>query len=786
MYPVNLLFKGGQTMPNIKQEIRAKGLLLKKACGLVLSVPLVMGASYSNAVSLEEIVVTAQKREESLQDTPIAITAFTSTALVDKGISDISELAQLTPNLVFDTASQIGGAANAAAIFIRGIGNTDFALTTDPGVGTYVDGVYISRSVGGVLDVLDVERIEILRGPQGTLFGRNTIGGAVSITTRRPAEELQGAIELTAGNEGRINVRASIDLPLSETVRTSFAMSSKQRDGYVRRVFDGAELGDEDKQSFRGTIYFEPNETWDFQLSADYSEADESSSAGIASGFTAGAGVLGYVESIGRNPFDQADVGQTIAELTSDFVSSIDNPVNYGNFAQFSTSEVKGVSLISNLNLGDHDIKYTVAYRETESAFSNDADGAPFPITDIQNLQYEHEQTSHEFQFTGSLLDNRFKYAAGLYYFEEQGTDTVQVPLLLPAFIGFPINGDNTTFVNNFATVDNESEAAYFQTTYDINDTFSTTFGIRSTEDTKTYGYAQFLGVNIIDGFPTTTPAGPFAPLIGNGIGSETKVFKETQYKFGVDATLENGTLLYYSYSEGFKSGGFVLRYVIPRAEPLSFNPETLISHEIGLKWQSSNDLYRLNAAVFSSEYEDIQVTLFDAGGGPVSANAGTADISGLELEFTAILSDSLQLELGYGYTDAEYTSLTDLSALGLSLGVTLDSELVNTPEHTASIGLEYTTELTGKDLVFRADYSYTSEIFNDSQNSQFLFQDDVSLLNISARLALTGQSDLVGYVENLTDERYIISGNSNFGLGFHSPVVSHPREVGVTYRHRF
>ena len=583
-------------------------------------------------------------------------------------------------------------------------------------------------------------------------------------------------------------MRASVDLPLSETVRASFAVSSKQRDGYVRRVFDGAELGDEDKLSFRGSLYFEPNDTWDFQLSADYSDADESSSPGIAAGFTAGVGVLGYAESIGRDPSNQADVAQTIAELTSDFVSSVDNPVSYGVYPQFSESEVKGASLISNLHLGDHDIKYTVAYRETESAFSNDADGAPFAITDIQNLQYEHEQTSHELQFTGSLLDNSLKYAAGLYYFEEEGQDTVQVPLLLPAFIGFPINADNTTFVNNFATVDNDSDAAYFQTTYDINDAFSTTFGIRRTEDTKTYGYAQFLGTEILPvDIPATPPVvGAFAPLIGAGIGSETEVFKETQYKFGVDATLEDGTLLYYSYSEGFKSGGFVLRYVIPRTEPLSFSPETLTTHEIGLKWQSDNDLYRLNAAVFSSEYEDIQVTLFDAGGGPVSANAGTADINGLELELTAILSDNLQLELGYGYTSAEYTSLTDLSDLGLSLGVALDSALVNTPEHTASISLEYTTELAGKELALRTDYSYTSEIFNDSQNSQFLFQDDVSLVNISARFALTSQSDLVAHVENVTDERYIISGNSNFGLGFHSPVVSRSREVGVTYRHRF
>ena len=169
-----------------------------------------MGSSSFNvgAAVLEEIVVTAQKREEGLQDTPIAVTAFTSAALEDKNIENIAQLADFTPNLIFDTTSPVSGLSSGAVVFIRGIGNTDFSLTTDPGVGTYVDGVYISRSAGGVLDVLDVERIEVLRGPQGTLFGRNTIGGALNIISRKPADELEGKVELSVGNYDRQNVRA--------------------------------------------------------------------------------------------------------------------------------------------------------------------------------------------------------------------------------------------------------------------------------------------------------------------------------------------------------------------------------------------------------------------------------------------------------------------------------------------------------------------------------------------------------------------------------------------------
>ena len=186
--------------------------------------------------AIEEIIVTAQKREESLQDTPVAVTAFTETAIEARGLDDISKIANFTPNLVFDTTSPISGLSSGAIAFVRGIGNSDFSLTTDPGVGIYVDGVYMSRSAGGVLDVLDIERIEVLRGPQGTLFGRNTIGGAINITARKPGNELGGQVAVTAGNFERRDVRASVDVPISDQLRATIAVSEKNRDGFVERV----------------------------------------------------------------------------------------------------------------------------------------------------------------------------------------------------------------------------------------------------------------------------------------------------------------------------------------------------------------------------------------------------------------------------------------------------------------------------------------------------------------------------------------------------------------------
>ncbi len=783
---------------------------------------------------LEEIVVTAQKRSESLQDTPIAITAFTATALADKGINDISEIANFTPGLVFDTTSPIGGASSGAAVFIRGIGNTDFSLTTDPGVGTYVDGVYVSRSVGGVLDVLDVERIEVLRGPQGTLFGRNTIGGAINIVSRRPADEFEAAIEGSLGNDGRANLRASIDLPISDTLKSSFSFSSKNRDGFVDRPLVGDELGDEERISFRGAFDFTPNDTWDFQASFDYTDIDESAAPSVGLGFTAGpgpsrnappappngAGVLGVSFLLDNaiplptgnavNPFIPGVpeffgvIGNGLATLNQSVVPNIESDVSFGTGIQFSEVEVFGASFVANYHGNNFDLKYTGSYRNTQSQFANDADNSPFQLTEIINDNYDVDQQTHELQLTGTAAEGRFKYAAGLFYFEEDGTDDVNVPVSIPSPDFGP--GSGAVFsaaIRNDASVENESEAAYFQATYDINDVWAVTGGIRYTEDTKGYAFTQNIGANLnndpllfLIGAPgiaaQVEEGGPLVPglipLVGDGTGSVSETFDETQFKFGLDAQLNDNTLVYYSFSQGFKSGGFVLRYVAAVPAPLSFEPETLDTHEIGVKWQSSDSRFRINAAAYTSDYEDVQVTLFDALGGPITDNAGAADINGFEIEATAFLTDNFKLDLSYGYIDAEYTEITPPSPdeIILSSVVSIDADLVNTPENTFSLGAEYVANLGARDLTLRLDYSFTDDVFNDSQNSDFLFQESTNIFNASAKYSISDNSEVVVWVENLSDERYIVSGNSNFGLGFHSAVPSRPREYGVTYRHRF
>ncbi len=732
---------------------------------------------------IEEVIVTAQKREQSLQDTPVAVTAFTSRAIEERGLEDISELAGFAPNLVFDSTSPISGLSSGAIVFIRGIGNSDFSLTTDPGVGIYVDGVYVSRAAGGVLDVLDIERIEVLRGPQGTLFGRNTMGGAVNITARKPGDEFGGQVAVTAGSFERRDVRASMDLPISRQLRATLALSEKNRDGFVDRVLVGDKLGDDDEFAIRGVVVFEPTESIDFQLSIDRTEIDEQSAGSTLSGFTPGAGTVGYALAT------FGDIGAGLVDLAQ-YISDGEDDDTYATGVSGTRLDLDGVSFVASYHGATFDLKYTFAHRQTEGGFNRDPDNSPHAITETLNPDYDHEQTTHELQFNGSAVDDRLTYVAGLYALDEEGTDNVYVPVFLPTpdlAIGFP------AAIHNLADVDNDSQAAYLQLTWDLNDLFSVTGGVRHTRDDKQFAYTQYIAADIAGNplpfFPgAVTETGEFRPgllpIVGNGSGVVDDTFRETTLKFGIDAHLADGTLVYYSFSQGFKSGGFVLRYVEYVPQVRTFEPELLDSHEIGVKWQGFGDRVRLNAAAFLSDYQEVQVTFFDSLGGPVTANSGSVDIAGLELELTALLTANLRLDLGYGYLDADYDEINPIS--GLSLTIDESAKLVNAPEHSFNASLEYRLPLQTSELAARLDYAYTDDVFNDSQNSPFLFQSAYDTLNVSLRYSMGDSLDIVAFVENLADERYIESGDSNFGLGFHETNYNRPREYGVTVRYRF
>ena len=718
---------------------------------------------------LEEIVVTAQKRAESLQDTPVAVTAFTAATIESYGMDNISQIAEFTPNMTFDTTAPISGVSSGAVVFIRGIGQTDFSLTTDPGVGTYIDDVYSSRSIGGVLDVLDVERIEVLRGPQGTLFGRNTIGGAISITSRRPAEELGVDLEMTLGNYNRQDFRGAIQLPLGDTLRTSLAISSKQRDGYVDRELTGGELGDEDRQSARFAALFSPTDNLDFYLTYDYTKIDEESAASVLAGITEGVGTSSYAYNEVFVPANNPPAGLFDSRWLGD-----DNDKSYGTGKSGTKLDVQGAALTVTWGGEALQLKSISGWRKTDGEFNRDPDNSPIAITETENPDYVHKQFSQEFQITGTLMNDRLDYVGGLYYFQEKGTDNVFVAI----YSEVPTPGSNFAIplhINNYADVDNSSEAAYAQATYRITPDLGLTLGARYTQDDKEYKYEQYISADregqmkIID-------------LVGDGTGKVKDDFSKTTYKAGLEYNFSDAGMVYGSYSEGFKSGGFNIRYVVPRPEPLAFAPEEVESWELGLKWQGWDDRLRINTAAFYTDYTEVQVTLFETGGGPLTQNAGEAELKGVEIEMTALLTDRLQLNLAGGYIDAKYTKINVPTT---DIAQPVGEKLPNTPEYTFLLGGQYSAPLAGGTLALRLDYYYSDEVENDAQNSPFLAQDSYSTLNTSITFTSPEATwDLVLFCDNVTDERIITSGDSNFGLGFHEANYNRPREYGVIVRY--
>ena len=739
---------------------------------------------------IEEIVVTAQKREENLQDTPIAITAFTEESLEGRMINDISKLADFTPNVIFDTTTPISGLSNGAAVFIRGVGQLDFGLTTDPGVGTYIDGVYSSRAVGGVLDVVDIERIEILRGSQGTLFGRNTIGGAINITTKRPAETFGGMVEATFGEFERTDFKASVDIPIAEKFLTKLAFSSKNRNGFVDRISVGDRLGDEDRQSVRGSFLLQATDDIELYATLDYTNIDEQSAGSVMVGITEFPGAPPLLAPSSTWAYNQV------------FVPANPGAVPYtpeqflldGNDRTLATGptgtdlESVGATLTFSWSLPWVEFKSISSYRDTEGEFYRDPDNSSIQITETSNPNYNHEQFSQELQVTGASFNDRLQYVLGAYYFEEDGTDDVFVPIYgaLPTpagLLALPL------YINNFVLVDNSSKAVFGQGTFDLTDQVAVTFGLRYTEDDKSFGYRQYIspdpGGNIavlaLLGPPVTVPGPAGAIVFWDEVSDE---FSELNIRAGIEYQFNDDTLLYFTYADGYKSGGFNFRYVVPRAGPLAFDPETLESYEVGVKWQGLDDRLRLNAAGFISEYGDVQIQLFETGGGPLTQNAGVADIIGVEVEVTAVPHERLLLNAGFGYINAEYDEL-NLPTTNVAQAINLDTKLPNTPETTVNISAEYTHPLAWGSLIARGDYRYTDDLYNDAQNSPFLYQDGYHTFNASLTFT-TGNWDFSVFGTNLTDKRFITSGDSNFGLGFHEANYNRPREFGGLIRYRF
>ena len=793
-----------------------------------------------------EIVVTAQKRSENIQRVPISITAFTAASLEARGVTDVTTIGNLAPNVTLDAGTPFSGSSAVLSAYIRGIGQNDFAFNLDPGVGVYLDGVYLARSVGANQDLLDIERVEILKGPQGDLFGRNTIGGAISIVTKKPSSEFGGQFEVTAGRFNRIDTKGVVNIPLAPGLYSSFSFSTKNNDGYQRQIkFPGFaygaiadnfpyfgsghpdSFGGENQYSVRGKILWEATPDLSFTIAGDYLHQNNNGVANsLLKTYTNPAdpsnvfGPLynGCIAGV-LPPFAQAGICNNILNGTNlnglvatsptlffgDQFIAPSKDTTYATGNSFSRLENYGAALTIDLSLGRAALKSTTAYRKLKWQSAEDADATPLPFLHTSFDENQH-QFSEELQLTGKAAADRFSYVLGLYYFNEGGNlhDLVTFPAGL-----LQIDGQNFLSTTNYA--------GYAHLNYKITDQLSITVGGRYTHENKTFIGLQSDPNGIfykLNGYytPTTAsqaalctsgaavpslqgiPPGLFCYPNPNNIyqvypvappGGFRQSFNNFSPKLGLEFQANADLLVYASYSKGYKTGGWTTRLTTPQPAGTyapTFGPEKATTYEAGIKSQFLERKVVFNLSGFYTDYQGIQLN-FQVGSSPTLQNAGNAHIYGFEAELQARPLPALTIGANIGYTHARYSSLSPFVT-----GVTLASSLPKTPEWKFTLSPVYTIDLASHgSVLLSADYTHTSSLFNDTENTPLLQRPATDVVNASITYRAEGEKwSISAGATNLTDDRYLTTGQNQVAGGETYGTYNRPREWYATARVKF
>ncbi len=755
--------------------------------------------SITYAGGTERIVVTARRREEDLQTIPVSISAFSVDALEERTMEEVSDLADFTPNMEFATTGALGGSSSDATAYIRGIGQISVELFSDPGVGIYVDGVYLARAQGAVFDLVDLERVEVLRGPQGTLFGKNTIGGAISLVTRKPHAGFEGEVSVGAGDYGRLEADLHLNVPLGERSWGSLAVTSRSTDGVAESLATGEDSYDDDRDAARLALRFLPNDRTSIDLTADYTRERESAIDMVLLGVDETIPILEFYNNARRTAGLPAYDERWI---TGNFQQS------YSTDPNFSNGDVAGAAASVAWNKNDFEVRSITSYRELENDVSNDLDGSPLRYAFRPTLK-EQDQISQELQLLGVAFDDRLDWVLGGLYFEESSHERATGDLLgglfealelapgpifsppgLPDFLCNP--GPPPPGLPCFGGAGNPLNFAFFEPPDDValsdltatswalftegnwaaSDRLTLTAGVRYTSEKKDH---------LIVDLPTAVNPAGFMRFSDDDWSSVTP-------RFAVAFQAKPNIFVYGSISKGFKSGGFNgLRGGSTSTLLASYDPEELWAWELGVKTDAFDNKLRANLALFWSDYTDLQLTasLIDASGQPATVieNAGEAEVSGFELEVSARPSASFELNLGVGYTDAEYTSLRDDVQ-----AITIADTIPKTPEWSVVLSPSYTWRRAGGgSLILRADYSYKSKYFNDVANNEAAAQDAFALVNARASYLLpSGDWELALWGKNLTDEEYLEAGLVPEAFGPAIGVGGRPREWGGVVSYRF
>lgn len=760
----------------------------KLAIAFSLTLPLTVTMPISPARAapvLEEVMVTARKREESLQETPISITAISGAMIEQTKMFNVADIAQRTPNMSIRASDN--GVGSALQAYLRGVGQFDFALTVDPGVGTYVDGVYLARTVGANIQLPDIEQILVLRGPQGILFGKNTIGGAISVTTRRPTGDLDYDAELTVGEYDYSSLNGYAEFPVTDNVAASVAVLTTYSDGWQKRDRN-SNAGNDDQMVLRSHLNTDFSEQWNSHLILNYTKIDQNVYPQVLTDFNEQATFPGLF-----NRFVAGPQGGSCCETNLD---DIDRS-HVLNERDKDKNENWGLSWTNTWDMDDLTLKSITGYIDMQTDSYRDADNSVYDYFSVGG-ELDVQQYSQEFLLTNAT-GGKLDWLAGLYYLYEDGHHTSDVTVangLYEAIGAVPL--DFTLWYDR--TQDTTSYAAFFNTTYHIRSDTRLNVGARYTYDEKEL---DMFTLKLASQTPVLIP-GPTDPqscsdVIADGNGSTVKCnddWDEISPKVGMEYDFDEDTMGYATVSRGFRSGVYNGRPT-STAQVSVADPETLLAYEIGLKNQLWDNRIQMNGALFYNDYKDRQFLVNRPSGSADSAlalvvdNAADSTMWGGELEFTVLPTDGLTITGGLSYIDPEYKNFESVSPETGELEDLSDRPFTSVPEWTANLLAQYEYLLAnGGTLRLRGDLSYTDDIFysDDDQSVSFdrLHADSYTIYNAGVTyVSPSEQWEFSVFGKNLGDNREITGG---FGVdAFGNTTVSYtaPQRFFISVKFR-
>lgn len=696
--------------------------------------------------ALEEVIVTAEKREANLQDAAVAVAAYQGDFLQEMNINDAQAMILADPSMSF---SRAGGEGQ---IFIRGVGSNLLGIGQDSSVAIHQDGVYLGRPHLALSQFLDVERVEVLRGPQGTLYGRNATAGVINVISRKPTEDTEGYIRGYLGNFDRKEIEAAVGGPLSDTAGFRIAARWTGDDGFTDDLepAGGAVIDDRSNYGVRGVLTLSPSDTFTAEFIAEYSESD------------------GRNMSVMRR--DNLHTSQRLGALPNPGFGSTRNELD-----TYQDWESTGLTMTLSWQLSDSlSLVSITGYREFEDNFSFNTDGVELFVTNTQ-YQRKAEQLSQEIRLS-SDLDGPLNWMLGGFYMTEDKEEALGLPA-----INF---GGN---FNIFAKNDTEALSLFGEVYFDITDNLRLVGGLRYNDEEK----EDFSERGLIFFTPENDPRidDPNSVLLGLNVpnpnafnfpfGSRetTDSWDDWTPKVAVEFRPNEDMLIFGSVTKGFKSGGTNSLDTSP-----PFDQEELISYELGMKSSWNDNRVVLNGSLFQYDYNDLQVSTF-ADGTTRIENAASADLTGIELTLAALLTDNLTLNIAGTFLDTEYKDFVTVFGNrpeGGSNVVDLSgNEMINAPESKVVASLRYDWSIDGNEAYLFAQYTHVAELFHSQFNESIIGQGSVDLLDLRAgyRFGVGKQWEVAALIRNATDEEFFQNSVRFTSL---SDSTTDPRRIGA------